>query len=293
MIWEVDENKLRIHDEEEKFEYLLSVVSGEEFPNLPVFKREESLGSITVEAKKFVEFLKSVVFAVSKEEAKFVLSGIYLEEVGGKRLRGVATDGHRLVWRDTDVMEIKLSKGILIPWRVVSRISLLCRETDEDDRLELEVFSKYVVIRKGEIEYFTYLIEGEYPDYKMVIPQEFSRKVKVKVLELKRGLKSVYVFRGEALRYFPVYFDFKSDDLIKEVELISTIQERGSARVRVIVDDYVGDKFRICLNYVYLMDFLNELKDDEVVEMRFIDEKSPVCIVGNEDYRYVVMPMVL
>lgn len=280
-----DESKLIIKDEQEKILYNLAIADSEEFPNLPEFVEENTL---EIPGKVLAELISDTIFSTSKEESHFVLGGIYFEPLKEEGiLRAVASDGHRLVKLDREVVGIEnvdFDQGFIVGRKAAKQIEEIAKE-------ELVVKLGYqngsVVVRATNSVFFARTIEGSYPDYKSVIPSSFENILKVDRKLLINALKRVSLIIPE--RFKPVTFELKPDEII----LVSQETEMGKAQIKLSAD-YEGQPLVVSYNAEYILDAL-EIMNSEEVEIKIGGERVPAVITGfrDEGFLYLVMPMVL
>lgn len=280
-----EDNRLIIKDHQERIIYNLAITDSEEFPSLPEFIEENA---IEIPGKTLAELISETIFCTSKEESHFVLGGIYFETIKEQGiLRAVASDGHRLVKLDREVIGIEnvyFNEGFIVGRKAAKQME----EIAEDELVvKLGYINNYVVIWTSNSTFFARPIEGTYPDYKSVIPSSNENILKVDRKLLIDALKRVSLVIPE--RFKPVTFDLKSDELI----LSSQEGELGKAKIKLSVQ-YEGKPLSINYNADYILDALEVMKSEEI-EIKIGEERTPAIITGyrDEGFLYLVMPMVL
>lgn len=255
-----------------------------EFPAMPSAEPEKDGNHITVPAGMLREMIERTVFAVSVDETRMNLSGIYLERPQAGKLRIVATDGHRLSMITRTVEGASAGSGIIIPRKGVVEISKVMETGDEPVSLMLQGGVAHAT--RGVVELSMRLVEGEFPDYKQVVPQKSERRLSVGVEPLLAALRRVSIVSSERTRGIKMQMD------PGRLEISSINPDLGEASEEIAVD-WEGDTFNIGFNAKYLMDVLGVLQPSAHVEIGFNDEVSPGVLrcEGDTDYLYVVMPM--
>jgi DNA polymerase-3 subunit beta len=231
--------------------------------------------------------IERVIFAASTEESRYNLNGIFFEAIssGDKNVaRMVATDGHRLAFIERESPEFPgIKKGSIIPKRGLNEVKKIVSESPGEIRISLtensfviEVSSFIIIIR---------LIDGEFPDYKQVIPSEGDKVVKLNNKEFSSCLRRILAISTD--RFEGVKFTLKKGS----IELYSSSQDIGNA-MEVFPAIYDGSELNIGFNGRYVLEALNALDEDEfLIELK--DETNAALIkpVSGENPLYVIMPM--
>jgi DNA polymerase III subunit beta len=260
----------------------------EEFPSLPV---PDEKNSYPLEAAGLKGMLEKTIFAISNDESRYNLHGVYLERIGDKTLRMVATDGHRLSYVDRQVSQpIQLAKGVIIPKKAVYELKRLVSEAPGDEAGEdlpvrLSIDGRNLVTQRGPVTLIARLIDGEFPDYQRVIPKPQGKVAVLDRSSFVGGLKRVSLLVSDRTR--GIKFSFSSGLL----ELSTSNPDLGEAREELAAD-YKGDHLKIGFNARYFLDTLGVLEDDKVtVELN--GEVGPCVIRSEKDrgFMSVIMPM--
>lgn len=261
--------------------FKVAVLPAQEFPTMPAVPEKKAIVFDSVSLKSMIE---KTLFAVSTDETKYNLNGIYLESEGQKKLRMVATDGHRLSCDEKEMTQVvALSKPILLPRKGVLELQKMIQEGDAGLPLFLE--GRNVIAQQGEVTLFIRLIEGEFPDYRQVIPKKNDKNAMVSKEELTGALRRVSLLSQDQNR--GVKFTFSPGHL----ELLCTNPELGEAREEIECD-YKGKLLEVGFNYRYFLDILAVL-EDETVKLELKDEVSP-CLIRSEidpGFTSLIMPM--
>jgi DNA polymerase-3 subunit beta len=279
-----EDSRLIVRDLAERITYELAIGDSSEFPALPDFNEEQA---IDIPGHVLSLLIKKTSFASSKEEARFVLSGIYFEPLKEEgKLRAVASDGHRLALFEAEV--IGLDRVELSPF-ILSRKSAREIANLSEDKLtvKLAYINNYVVLWTSLGVFFSRAIEGSFPDYRAVIPSTFERVVKVDRRLFMDALRRVSLLVTE--KFKPVTLTLNKNELI----LTSQETELGRSRIRLGCS-YEGEPFSITFNSGYLLDPLEVMQSEEV-DLKLGDERTPAGVFGYRDkgFLYLVMPMVV
>jgi len=293
IVFEKKENQFVIKDQTGNTIFHLPVLKAEDFPSLPDFTDTSGLFELSGDA--LYRLINKTFFATSKEELiNYVLCGIYFEPLKEEsKLRAVASDGHRLVCYDVEVTEPeKLPKlGFIIPRKV-------CRQILDVIRNKLSVsfgfIDNYIVLKTGNFFYFARVMEGNFPNYRDILPSERPQAV----FEIPKGsfvsaLKRVSIMAETGnSRYKPVIITKEKD----WIYFISQESELGSAKVRLDEGMWEGKSLKITFNAVYLLEGLQAISGSSVrIKMELFDTNRPAVLTSPEDesFVYLVMPMVL
>ena len=267
-----------------KIVFKLVGLASDEFPALP---KADEKNLVRVEAATLLSMIDKTLYAVSTDEARYNLNGVYIEtEAGEGILRMVSTDGHRLALVDrklegTDVS--KFDRGVIVPRKGIHELKRLLEEDDEP--VELGFRKNTGVIRKKDVLLVVRLIDGEFPDYKQVIPKETKRTLIVSREVLLASLRRISILATE--RSKAVRLELSE----KRLDLSSSNPDLGEAREELEVD-YEGEALAVGFNARYLLDALTVL-DAKEVRLGLNDELSPGTLrpAADDNTVAVVMPM--
>lgn len=262
--------------------YKIHGLSAEEFPPFPQFKEDKR---VVLPQETIRNMLRKTSFAVSSDETRYVLNGIFFS-LKDQKLTMVATDGRRLALVDEEVDIGEQSSGeFIVPSKAVNELSHLLQDKGEVEikftdnqvafSLTAEKSPSALVISK--------LIEGNYPNYKQVIPSESKERIALMREELLHALRRAEIMTSEKSN--SVKFTFAKNQLA----ITANSPEVGEARETMAVN-YKGPDLAIAFNPRYLIDPLNALPQDEVF-LEMTDELSPGVLKINGPFLYVVMPM--
>jgi DNA polymerase-3 subunit beta len=261
-------------------------LAADEFPSFP----QSSLnGGITLSSALCKEIIEKTFFAMSQDESKYNLNGIYLRAFDDKdetKLRLVATDGHRLSQIEKTIkgtVPEELRKGVILPRKGVLELKRLAEEGEVD--LTISFHDNNAVVRKGQTVVVMRLVDGEFPDYERVIPKANDQEALIAVDPFLHALRRMLILSSEKSR--GVKMQIKPGLL----EVSSSNPEFGDAREELDLE-YQGPEMTIGFNARYLLDIL-QVQDDLRVRMIFKDQLSPGLLRPEKanDFLAVVMPM--
>jgi DNA polymerase III subunit beta len=262
--------------------YKIHGLSADEFPPLPKFKDDKK---VSLQQETIKAMMRKTAFAVSTDESRYVLNGIFLS-LKDHKVTMVATDGRRLALADeeADISE-KSSGEFIVPAKAVTELNRLLQEKGEAEiKLGENQASFELKDEKGfSVLLITKLIEGNYPNYKQVIPTETKERIALVREEFLQALRRAEIMTSEKANSVKMTFGKNS------LSITANTPEVGEARESLAVN-YKGKEMAIAFNPRYLIDALSALTEDEVF-FELIDELSPGVLKINGPFLYVVMPM--
>ena len=259
---------------------------GEDFPDFPDTVKEERL---KIPSKTLEWMLKKTMFAVSREEARNNLSGVFAEvftDNGNSTLRMVGTDGHRLAMSETSSGDEipALKEGVIIPLKGCIALLRMARETEED--IELRVGKNILSVSQGTETIVIRLVDGQFPDYHEIMDKGNGKVISSDRRSLKECLDRASIMAGGDGNQ--VFLNLTNGE---SLEIKASSHELGDAEENLTVK---GELMEIStsFNAGYLLDCLAVMASKDV-ELMIKDSTSPAFITGKEDkgFKYLVMPM--
>ena len=252
--------------------------------DFPLVQEASSYGApIHLPQKELKKLLQQVAFSMAVQDIRHYLNGLLLQ-IDGKRLAIVATDGHRLAYTETHLEQELPKQDIILPRKTVLELLRLLSDQDEA-MIELAIASNQARFRLGQLEFISKLVEGKFPDYNRVIPQNHTHTLVVSRTALQASLQRTAIMMSDK---------FKGVRLNLEPGLLrvsSTNNEQEEAIDELDVD-YSGAVIEIGFNVTYLQEVLAN-NHQEMVSFALQDGNSSslVTIPGVDGFKYVVMPM--
>ena len=264
--------------------FTLQTLPESDFPDLAA---GDMTHKFKLAAKNFKRLLDKTHFAISTEETRYYLNGIYLHIAGtGKNstLRAVATDGHRLAQAELPVPSGAAGMpGVIVPRKTVNEVQRLVEDSEAD--IAIEVSSAKIRFTLGDVVLTSKLIDGTFPDYGRVIPSGNDKELTVDKKDFEAAVDRVSTVSSERGR--AVKLSLSGGRLVLSV----TNPDSGSATEELEVE-YGADPIDIGFNSRYLLDIAAQL-DGEVAVLRLADPGSPT-LIQDKDAKgalYVLMPM--
>jgi DNA polymerase-3 subunit beta len=249
----------------------------EEFPPLPKF---ENAKVVTMRQKDLYDGLRKTAYAISTDETRYVLNGV-LFSFKENKLTLVATDGRRLAMLDIELEFPRSHEAeIIVPTKAVTELQRLLKD---DGEVKISVGSGQIAFDLNNTLLVSKLIEGNYPNYKQVIPSEAKERVTLERETFLNSLRRVSLLASDKSNSIKLNFSKNN------IEITANTPEVGEARESLPVA-YKGRDFSIAFNPEFLMAPLRNLTEDEVF-FDLIDEMSPGVLKIQTPFLYVLMPM--
>jgi DNA polymerase-3 subunit beta len=241
-------------------------------------------GTLKIASEMLATMVDRTIFAVSPDEARYNLSGVYIESPQAGMVRMVATDGHRLSLIEREVEGFTIQGGSIVPRKGLAELRKLLDQAG-DPITELMIDGRLAALRRGRTEVSMRLVEGEFPDYRGVMPKESRYQIPIVREVLLNAIKRAAIFSNE--RFHGVKLAFADGTLT----VSSTSPETGEASETIDID-FTGGEFAVGFNASYLQQVLNVIDDGET-RLGLSDDVNPGVFTTESDsgFKYVVMPM--
>jgi len=279
-----DSAKGRLTVEAGRSNFSLATLPKEDFP---VMALSEYSANFSAPAPVLRRLFDKSKFAISTEETRYYLNGVYLhvaDSDGGKVLRCVATDGHRLARIDADLPDgASDTPGVIIPRKTVGELRKLL--DDDEAQIAVSVSETKVRFATPTITLTSKVIDGTFPDYTRVIPTGNTRRMEVDASEFAKAVDRVATVSSERSRAVKLSLD--EDRLILSVNS----PDSGAAEEELAVA-YGDERLEIGFNAKYLLEIASQVDRENAVFM-FNSSGDPTLMREGNDTTaiYVVMPM--
>jgi DNA polymerase-3 subunit beta len=256
--------------------YSLHTHSAEDFPRLP---EADAAQTFAVEREALLETVSRVGRSASRDESRPVLTGV-LVRFGDGKLVMAATDSYRLAVKETAIEGSVPDLEAIVPARALTE---LARIAGGVGAVELGVHENHVLFRAGDVLLTTRRIDGQFPDYRQLIPEQFEHEVRLARAELLDVVRRIAVM---AQRNLPLRLRFAEGELTISVQA----QDLGEAR-ETMPAPYTGEAMEIGFNAEFLRDGIESVEADEIA-LRLISPLRPGLIRSEEDdFQYLIMPI--
>jgi DNA polymerase-3 subunit beta len=269
--------KLSVRGGRSKFN--LATLPAAEFPVVEDIKAGQT---ISVSQEALGRLIEKTHFSMAQQDVRYYLNGMLLE-TGGKHLRAVATDGHRLALCQVELDGAELEEQqVIVPRKGVLELQRLM--TGEGD-LNIELGPNHVRIQLDGIRFTSKLIDGRFPEYDRVIPKESSNELHADRSAFRSALQRTAILSNE--KYRGIRLVIQDSGVILQAH--NPEQEEAEEELEV---EYSGEDIEIGFNVNYLLDALGAVEGDDVTLS--VQDSNSSCLIrqpGNDDATFVVMPM--
>lgn len=256
-------------------------INSSEFPSIPIVEKD---GGFKVSTKDLNIAINQVVFAAALNTTRPILTGIYFV-IKKDELKMVATDSYRLAEKTLKIKDVSGDISCIVPSKTILELGAILSLTKNDGDVEIIVSKNQIFFSVDKIKITSRLIEGQFPNYQQVIPQNTSIKVQLNTSELSLVLKRINLFAKENNN--KVLFKVTHDGLMITTD--TTQYGVGEIEIKTKVEGGVSE---IALNSQFILDVLSNMGSDEVVLE--LGEKTMPAILrpsNNNDYIHIIMPL--
>ena len=274
----LDNNVTRIISGKSKFE--IPGIVATEFPELPAFDPEYSINISKTNIKKMIN---NTIFSVGTSESKIVLTGCLLETLG-ETIRMVAVDGYRLAMRDEKLSKEYEPRSVIIPSKALSELNKILKDGDEE--IEVNYTQKHAVFLFDNCKMVTRLIEGEYINYRQIMPQDSSISITCDVRGLVNSIERAALVNISDINKSPIKMKIGGDNInISCQTSVGTVDDNIYAET--------GDaEIEIGFNHKFLLDALHACEGDEVI-LKMKESVTPCVLepVEGNNFYYLILPV--
>lgn len=265
----------------------LLALSPEDFPLIPEFPEAKSF---KLTRSVFREMIRKTSFAISLDETRYVLNGIFFV-IGSGEIRMVATDGRRLAYVSRNGADKSLNASVIIPSKAINELQRLLGQNEggEEDSIQIAPYENQISFKwtsgGEEIVLVSRIIDGTFPNYEQVIPKAKEIEFKVKTSDILSAVKRASLFaqdRGGSVKF----------SLDKGAMKISANAQGVGEEEEEIEITYAGTHFEIAFNPAFLLDALKN-NDSPEIRFEFSSALNPGLVkpIDNDRYLCVIMPM--
>lgn len=256
--------------------FKLNGLPKEEFPKFPEFGDKNT---VLIKQNDLKDMIRLTSFAVSFEESRYVLNGILLE-VFNDTVRMVATDGRRLAKIEKKLIQpVAKEMNIIIPIKAIHEINRNLKEAGECSIL---YGTNQVLFNIDGSLIATRIIEGEFPNYKQVIPNEIPTKTKVKTQDILAAIRRANLLSTPDFQ--AVKFELFKDKMV----ISKATPDVGESREEIAIE-YSHQELMVGFNPQFFIDVLKNI-NDETIDLEFLGADKP-CVLRLRDYLYLALPM--
>ncbi|OGO83704.1 MAG: DNA polymerase III subunit beta [Clostridiales bacterium GWC2_40_7] len=276
---EVKENNSVVIDCEDSF-FEIKGLSSSGFPALPLIEKDDGLA---ISQKIVRDMIKQTIFAVSSDENRPILTGSLIECKGGN-ITIVSIDGFRLALRRSTFSNEGYERNVVIPGKTLNEISKIIQPVDE--MMYIYSTNNQVLFDLGKCKVVSRLLEGEYLNYRGILPQDFESKIKVNTKELLASFERAALIISSEERRFPVRLNIDDEKMI-----ITSNSEVGNVREELKID-MEGNNIDIAFNPRYFIEALRVI-EEEKINIYFTSSIGPCTVkpIENDNFAYLILPI--
>lgn len=267
----------------------LYIIPADDFPNLPVAEKEPDL---VVNALAFKQAVAKTSFASAADQSRPILTGLLLE-ASKRKVSLVGVDGFRLSKKTLKLeVEGKADVKVVIPAKALLETAKICQEeAGEKDQVEIYFLPErnQVLFKVNDVTLSSRLLEGEFPDYKQIIPVEKNFAFSIAKEKLSKTVKIATIFSRNVIGN-KTFFNVNASD--KLLTLSAKVQDIGNNESKAELDEVEGENFETAFNGKFLSDFLASVEGDVVsFEANGVTAPGVFKDSGDSDYLHIIMPM--
>ena len=265
-----------------------TAIKGMDAEEYPPFKREYT-GSFEISGGDLKCLAQSVIFSACKKDfTRPVLQGINMTIENGK-VTLAATDGYRISARSEAAPDEGEGKVFIIPADALAQVARL---VNEGSTVKVEYDDSRVTFTWGDIYIFSQLIDGNFPDWQVLVPKSFKTTLQAPTEAFKQALKQAGIIAREGNGV--VIFEMEKSDGIERLIVQANSEETGSSQVVLDEDVQIeGDPLKIAFSVRFALEALETAVSNGRVEMKFNAHDTPALLrgVGDDDFTHIIMPM--
>ncbi len=271
-----------------------TTIKGQQAADFPLIPEIDKKNPYTVEYKTFRQALSQVVFSAATSEIRPEIMGV-LFSFSKDTLTLAATDSYRLAEKKIPIITGSASadQQVIVPAKTVQELQRVIGGSKdgaalaEVSSIQIYVADSQILFTFGGVELVSRLIEGQYPDYTQIIPERGGTVLSALTVEVVTAVKAASLFARSGIFDISLSFEPENGELV-----VSSGNTQLGENTSHVSGSVSGDANTTNLNFRYLLDGLQNVNSDQV-EVSIIDSASPVLVrpVGDESYRYIVMPI--
>ena len=279
--FELSDNRLTIRPVFKRIDFQLKSIAADKFPELQEVSEDNYF---EIPQAELIEMIGQTIFAVSDDETRYFMNGVYMEK-NEESITMVATDGRRLSYIEKGFgADIPDFSSIIIPPKALQLIRKL---SSGEGNIRIAVGEKNLFVHFDSRRITSTLIEGQFPNYRRVIPNQQDYEISINREQLESALRRVSLLVEQKSRRIYLNISENTIDLSSEESEIGTAKEEVEC-------SYQGPEMSIALNYLYMLDPLKVINEEEII-LRFTEPNRAITLLTKpeKDFFHIVMPMQL
>ena len=262
-----------------KVKFQIKSISQENFPEVNF---DENLSYFEVPSKDFKEMISQTSFAVSEDETRYFMNGVFFEKKGDN-LNLVATDGRRLSFATKQILAgVNDFPSAIVHPKI---LNIIVKHAPEEGNINISIAEKMIFFSFSNYKFASVLLEGQFPNYERVIPAKQENKLVINKADFVEALKRISLMVDK--KAGRMFFNISDGNL----RITSQLSEFGSADEEIPCE-YYGSSYVIALNYLYIEEPLRFINSDKI-DFEFTEEMKAVTMKSEpeSDYFHIIMPM--
>lgn len=272
-----------LHSKSDNYKSDIKGISADEFPLIPEIKEEKAF---SIKPSVLKEAINLVGFAAAVDDSRPVLAGVYMKTDGSK-LTLAATDSYRLAEKVVDLGSEKAKKSeIIVPAKTLLELSRILGEIDENKNVDVYLSENQILFEANGLDFISRLIEGQFPNYRQIIPENSDTKANIPREELANAVKIASLFAKENANSIKISLKNKG-----KVEVDSGGSQIGN-NITTIKTEVKGKDGEVSFNGKYVLDVLNIIREPEI-SLEISGKLNPGVIktVKDKNYICIIMPL--
>lgn len=271
--------KVTIKPISKKVKFDLKSMASDKFPE---FSSVDTVPYFDVPADEFKEMITQTIFAISDDETRYFMNGVFFERKGDN-LNMVSTDGRRLAFISKEICQgVPEFPSVIVPPKILTTV---LKRAPSEGMISLAILDKMIYVKFGNYHFSSVLLDGQFPNYTRVIPEHQSYYFELDKSDLTDALKRVALLVDQKARR--VYFEINPGRLV----ITSQESDIGVAKEEIPCE-YDGEVVTMAMNYMYIDEPLKVMNFDRV-RFEFTESMKAVTFkpVPEADYFHIIMPM--
>lgn len=271
--------KVTIKPISKKVKFDLKSMASDKFPE---FSSTQNVPYFDVPADQFKEMINQTIFAISDDEARYFMNGVYFEK-NGDNLNMVATDGRRLAFISKPICQgVADFPSVIVPQKILTAV---LKRASSEGMISVAIVEKMIYIKFGSYHFSSVLLEGQFPNYTRVIPANQTSNFELDKKDMIDALKRVALLVDQKARR--VYFELNPGKLV----ITSQESDIGIAKEEIPCR-YDGESMTMAMNYLYIDEPIKVMETDRI-KFEFTEAMRAVTLkpVPEADYFHIIMPM--
>ncbi|MDO9086808.1 MAG: DNA polymerase III subunit beta [Anaerolineaceae bacterium] len=262
-------------------------IDAQEYPPMPL---PEKTGGVALNIADIKEMIQQVAFAASSDEARPVLQGV-LTQIEGNSMTMAATDGFRISVRSLTVNNpTDKTISVIVPARALNELARIAANGDETVSMSIPSGRGQVVFNLKDAELVSQLIEGNFPDYKVIIPRTYKTHTVLSTPNFQKACRQAEIIARDGNNIVRMHIQPKMEGP-GIVEISAQSEETGNSEVQIDAN-IDGDGLLIAFNVRYLREVLDVIKTPSVaLETNANNTPATLKPIGEDEFVHVIMPM--